>query len=361
MKIYHIDAFERRETPLPDYLHGFESRIGSFTFAPGSEEGARLDSAARIACLARNGIRSDSVTATIPGWSMSLTSRRRQILEEDLPKNNAFAMFRTYNEIPLGAREFTVPYAKSIGEAVLYRGGTAFPTVHRVGQEDSFKTAIIVSSYEVTTFGQQEAAYIASQGMMALNTEAGLSKTVIEAINAKANHLYWFGDVDAGLYGILTYPSLLKKTSDVAFDGTESPTDVAAALNDAIRYPAVRSKSTYRANRVTMSERLHGYLSTTRIGTNSDITVLKFVEQCNPGVLFDVAWECYEPRASGYDYILIRNDGVDHSCIGIQQGIVFYPPEQIGFTTRNLVTMQVGGAGMMFKPGANMLLEVKAA
>jgi hypothetical protein len=360
--LIYLDPKTGREAPLPSEMRGVEHRVDGYRHVAGSEEATRADSAAYGEYFRTlPGIRVDSVTSELPGFALSLTARRKQIVEERTRKLNAARLFRAYTEIPVGARKFTIPYAQSIGEAVLYKGSHQIPVVHRAGQEDEFKTAMLVTSYEITDMQQAENSFAQANMGMVLNTEAGLSSTCTKVILDKANELYWFGDSSAGLYGLATYPALPKITSDIAFDGTDSPTDVADELNSAIQYPANASGSTFNANLVVMTERVASYLSRTRMGSIDLTTIMEFVKACNPGVRFEIARELKDLNGNtGYDGILICNDDVEHTCIGIQQGVTFHPPERIGLSTRVIVSMSVGGAGLMPIPGANVLLEVTA-
>ena len=196
---------------------------------------------------------------------------------------------------------------------------------------------------------------------MVLNDEASKSRSCAKVISEKVNDLFWNGDPAAGLYGILTYPALVKVEADVAFDGTASPTDVADALNRAIQYPTTVSGGNFSANTCVMTERVAAYLSTTRMSSIDLTTILQFVKACNPGVRFDIARELKDINGRTlYDGVLIYNDDMENTCIGIQQGVTFHPPERIGLSTRVIVSMSIGGAGIMPQPGSNLLFVVKA-
>lgn len=362
--LIYIDPTTGKVAPLPGELASIESHIYGYRNVAGSEGAIRADSAAYGELFrAIPGIRVDSVTAELPGFAQSLTARRKTVVEEAVRERSAFRLFPTYAEIPVGARKFTIPYGKTIGEAILWKGSNRFPTVRRVGQEDEFKTATIATSYEITNRQELENAFALANMGMVLNTEASLSQGCSDLVLDLANQLYWFGDSSAGLYGIATYPALPKVTSAAAFNGDDSPTDVAYALNTAIQYAANNSQGAagFFSNLVVMTRRVMSYLSITRMGSIDLTTILEYVKKCNPGVRFEAADEMRDLGGNtGYDGILICNDNVRHVAIGLQQGVTFHPPETIGLGKRVIVTMDVGGAGLMPQPGTNMLLEVLA-
>jgi hypothetical protein len=306
------------------------------------------------------------VTSNAGALARDLNYRRKKVLEESHALPGSFSMFRMDpDQPPPGARTHSARYELSHGEATLYRGGgmSRIPVVGGSMIEDTFKLWPLVTSFNEDFFEAQSQQYA---GYDARGRDVRTARRVLEEF---ANRINLFGDDAGGLYGALNYPRLAKRVSGTAFNGSESPTDVLAALFSAANYPSEASQELFKPNRMAASPRVLDYLSQTRLGSVNDTTILGFFLESQKRTggpsKCESMWELKEPNvpgagaASGVDGIFFWNDDPLAVSIVNPQGIMMLPPFRMGFSTTTVVAMVVGGV-TMHRPGNNLLLLVDA-
>jgi hypothetical protein len=328
------------EDALPLFDAGV-AQIGSDRFRVDAEAGIRrMDSVI--------GRRRDAAS-DVGALATDLTFRRKRILEEPRAVPNSFKLFFMDQEVHPGAKQHTVVYGLGGGEAAVHRAGGKIPRVSGSYLEDSFGIVHIATSFTEDYFSKQSADFTGR------NQADRDFRTCVRVLEEKANQINWFGHEPSKIFGMLTYPRLLKRTVGTAFDGTALPTDVLDALNALANYPVENSRGTMKPTRMVTSERVRNYLMSTRLGTVSDVTIGEFFVRNNEFIRkIESAWECKDAGGAGVDGILCYNDDRDSAAIVVPQGITTLPPYTLGLETTTIVVMTLGGAAM-FLPGNNIL------
>lgn len=324
------------------------------------EEQPRFDSA--IAMLKRtmrgDSARADAFTASA-GYHMArqLEHIYAEVLLEPSPPNSALDLFPVNTtSVALGARTHTVRRMFTEGEAAVYHGGNAgIPRVGLTQQEEQFPVRYYVTAFGYNVF-EQAASGFANTAMVQDHMRAARD-VLLQFLNRKT----WFGDSTNGIYGIINYPYLDKKSIATAFDGSASPDDVIEELNRLANWPMEQSKGTYRPTAVVMSPRVRNYLMTTPRASGSDETIGSFWLKTNTLGITSIlsAWELTGAGPSGTDGILFFAAdayGIDNVVPSLFSTL---PVQSMGFDDMTFCFAAHGGV-VMRNVGCNILGWVDA-
>lgn len=282
-----------------------------------------------------------------------------EILREEHPVPTALQMFPTGSGIPLGARTHTVRRINQTGEADWYRGdGTPVGRVSYARDEVSFPVRTLVTSFDTDVFQMQSMAYAN------VNDVAERLRSARDLLELKLGEYLWSGDNRVDFYGINNFPYLPRRVAATAFDGTATPADVIAELNNAASYAYEASKQVFFADSIAMSPRVHRYLSTTQFSTASDTTILEYFIRTNPRIQSARVMEAHELEnlggVVGTDGIFFFRAGKEFVANETAGGIQVLPPQFSGFRQQTFLYLQTGGV-VMRKLGNQLMLEVVAS
>jgi hypothetical protein len=330
------------------------------------EDKAKRDAAYRLdAAALRRPLRLDAaMEGDLGTLALGTTYRSKAIIEEVIAPNNSTKLFPTWGEVPPGARDYTVAYERTVGEAVVHRVGNLNVNPVSVGAfEDRFPVVHLWTAYEMEYHDEASQNFQVQNIGLQVATEARKQRSAAKVLAQAMNRMAFFGDTEEGVPGIVNYPRLVKPTEvAVPFDGTGSPADVLAVLARFWNYPRSQSRGAMGPTRIATSERVENYLTMTRFGSVNDTTIGMFFEKAKKlGKGIETAHELRELDGAGslVDGILMYSDDPESAAIVTVQGITYLPPVLLGYKRIVYAFATIGG-GIMRTPGHNVLLRVTA-
>lgn len=286
-----------------------------------------------------------------------------QVLDEKFAVPTAFELFGMDTSVPAGARTHTRRRSYAHGQAQWYRGpGTEIPHVGSTQREESFNIAHAVAGYGFDIFEEQSATF-AQSGK--IQKDAAIARDVIME---KLNRAYWGLDgTQMGLYGVLNYPWMPKKSVATAFTSASAianPDTVLSELHDIVNYPMQVSKGTFAPTELAMSQRVHDVLSNTRMGSGSDRTILEAFLSASAHIRdrsqIHIAWELEDANGTGVDGILAYRKDAQGIQLVMPQGVTQLPAQVNGLSTQIFSYASCGGVEMT-EPLNQLLAFVTAA
>lgn len=279
-----------------------------------------------------------------------LTFRFPDVLEEALPLLQSYEYFAVDETVPPGAIEFELSRSYSSGEARIYLGGQDVPTVELAQARLRRSTRFLVTSYNHSFIDVLRDRY------RGYSNERQKAKAARDVLLRKADDLFWNGDDDFDLWGVINYPFLDVGVSATPISASSSAAAIVEAISEAANYAQVESKQAFESNACIMSTKIYRYLSTTLVGTgDNSTTILEFLQKANPHIK---SWRrSYRLDATGpssYHGILFYRD----DSMGINPIITMdptpLPPQAMGITDRVIMIMGIGGV-VMKESGNNLL------
>lgn len=319
-KVGSDGAMKRRlDAAAKEYAHG---------------AGRRLDSIRRADAAVTNGFH----------LARELEYKFQRQLETKFPEQDAFRLF-PIETIPAGAKTHTFNRITRVGDAAFFDGGNEpIPTVNNTRTESVYDVATIATSFEYDVFTDMASGFAGTDyvgnGLRAANA----------VLNEFADRIVWSGNAARKFYGVLNTPGLARIVEPTLFDGSASVDDVLAALNRGAAFSDRTSNGVMGPTKVVMGRRVYRYLSTTRLDTLGQMTILKYWLENNPlDIRVQVAksWHLDGSGPGGRSGILFYRDDGD---AGIQNvvasGFTMLPVQQQVFTNRIYCYMRLGGIRM---------------
>ena len=144
------------------------------------------------------------------------------------------------------------------------------------------------------------------------------------------NTLAYLGDPDAGLQGLLTYPTTPRVLSDIRItDPAVSSQTKLDRLNYWARIPWFLSE--FEVNAVLMSKEDYGFLSGTSRSEQSDTFLMELFRKSNPNIGF-VDWcsQCEGAGINGSNITIFYVRDPDHVVLNIPSDFEQLPPDDHG-------------------------------
>lgn len=144
------------------------------------------------------------------------------------------------------------------------------------------------------------------------------------------NTLAYLGDPDAGLQGLLTYPTVPRVLSDITLtDLTVSNETKLARLNNWARIPWVLSE--FEVTAVLMTKADYGFLESTPRSEQSDTFLMELFRKSNPNINF-VDWcsQCEGAGINGSNVMIFYVRTPDHVVLNIPSDFEQLPPDDQG-------------------------------
>lgn len=277
-----------------------------------------------------------------------------RVLEEKHPTPNGLTKFRTGSSVPIGTRTHTVRRMFQDGEAMVYRGGTDVPRVGISQDEEEFQVRHYVTSSRTNHFE------LLSSNFANTSEEERKTRAARKVMELFLNRMIWgIGPNEAhGIHGIINYPWLAKKVSQVLFDGTADVDVVLGVLQDAEEFPEEESDDVFAPNRCLTTPRVRNYLMNTRLGSVNDTTIGGFFIENSENInAIEKVWELKNIGGEGVDGILFYNDSEDGIMNEMVQSMTPLPQQSFGFDNITYWYMSHGGI-IMRDVGGNILLLV---
>ena len=316
-------------------------------------ERARRDSADpdRRSRLDSYGRRDSGIAATTGlHFARELEDIAAQVLDTPIPPNNGWSLFPRYGINP-GAKRWGYRRRTGTGDASFFVGGNEpIPAVNNARSEILFNQHTLVTSFGWDIFEAMSSDFAGSNYV-----RDGLdqcNRTLLEFSNA----LIWEGSAAHACYGVLNFPRLPRIYSSTAFDGTASADDVVAALNRALWYSRLSSAGTLDHDSVAMGERVYKFLSTTRMGTVSDKTILQYWQDTSGVRVIQRVRELDGAGRNGRSCIFFYSANTQGGVsVALGQDFTMLPPQMTGFSNRVFCYMRFGGLRIPDVGGCTLL------
>jgi hypothetical protein len=329
--------------------------------------GARADSIDKLRAetVAR---RQDAIVALVGGkradsdryhFARDLEHIHREVLEEKIPLLNGMRLFPVANRIPIGARTHTVRRKKLRGKAAIYRAGMAIPRSSVAMDEESWPVRHIVDGFDLDYFDQQSGRFAGT------NEYGDKLRAARRAIEERLNDIVFNGHAESKLYGVLTYPHMLKAVSSVAMYRGSGATvaQIIAELNRMINYQYERTSQVFAPDTLGTSPRIRNFLYETRMGDGSDKTIARWwLENNSRGIkAIEEAHELQGVGPGGTDAFLTYKNNSDAVAIEMVGGLVSMPGNNPNPFQTEYVAYQSTGGVTMRDTGHNVLWWVQGA
>lgn len=299
--------------------------------------------------MAFSHLRLDSVLGPVAGahFERDLEQIRERIYDDKIPPQNGFLLIPQAGDVQPWAERYTHRMAEFVGLAkVISDYADDQPLVDVAGREDTYK---------VKTFG---CAYQYSRKEM-LQAGKGLKlterrpKAARRAIEQKFNRIMWYGDPEAGLFGLLNFPYVPRHLVSIPFNTAQDPHDVLAEMNTVIDAPGQLTDTIAEPDTLCMAPEEYDYVKSTPLGSGSDTTILDHFMRTNPGVSVENVRELRDAGPSGQNVMVAyrraeenlahklvepftqlepqrRNMSVVTNCVATSGGVVSdYPLEMV--------------------------------
>lgn len=276
--------------------------------------------------------------------------------QEKYPAQSAWELFGRNEAVPMGAREFIARRTSARGEARIYRAGTNVPVVKVARSEMTFNIRTLVTSTSTDIFEQAAANF--GNFDKAAQEMAAAKRILME----RANEMFWRGDQNHQIYGMLNYPYVSEVHSATPFTSASSADDLLDALNQAADFPETQSNMVLRCDSVVMAPRIYNLLAQKQRSTASDTTVLEYWLKTNAQGIKTVtkAHELQAAGPGGEDGLFFYRGGPSGPLLTVPQPFAVLPAQQVGFQSVTLMYMTIGSV-VMEEPGEQVVVWSPAA
>lgn len=264
---------------------------------------ARLDAAA-----GEHGFRLDSTGLF---FERELEHILLQELEEQRAPLVGFTQIPVLFDLPAGAKTFVAQHKRATGRAKrISNWADDLPLVGMERDEERFP----IESYGAA------AAWSVLDILAAQQAGRGLSGELLtearEIIERRMHDTLWFGDDDAGLWGVFAHPLIPRRVLTVDIDDAAAPDDILDQLNSLVNDINDRTNGIATGFRMLMPNDRYSLLASTPRSTTSDTTILQYFLQNNPHIL-DVqpSWPCQGAGTDGVDAIVVFRPRADRICM----------------------------------------------
>lgn len=289
--------------------------------------------------------RSDNVLSSGVGYffKRQLEYIFQETLLAKIAPPNAFRLFSTDSSVPEGATSYTQRLMEPTGEATLIANyADDLPRVNVTRKEETRSIRMIGDSYSYSVMDIMAARFAGQP----LDQDLGFSAR--EAIERKHNRLCWFGDQQAGLWGVLAHPYIPRYAFANAISSASTATQIIDEINDMINGVNSLSKTTASPNTLVLPPDEYAYIFSTPRSPTSDTTIAAYLVANNPFLeMIEQAWECAADQNGGQALCLAyRKDPMNARYVA---PIVF---RQLPVERRNLefVINNIASSGGFYTP-----------
>lgn len=247
------------------------------------------------------------------------------------PKLNALALMPVSTETPEGASTVTYRQYDTVGMAkVIANYSNDLPRADVKGKEFTAQIRSIGNAYGYST---QE---IRSAIFAGVNLPARKATAAMRSHDEEINALAFAGDAENGITGLTSNSNIPSVT--LAADGsgsskafsTKTAAQIVRDVNSVINKVVSQSKGIHRANAVWLPIEQYTLIATTQNSVASDTTILGFLQQANPGVVFSPVVELDGAGAASADRMYAAEVMEDNFWLDIPMMFRQYPPVQKG-------------------------------
>ena len=231
-----------------------------------------------------------------------------------------------------GAMEITVQRFTKVGIAkIISDYASDAPRVDIYGKEESHKVYIVGDSYG---WSKDEVRRSMMAGKSLDQRKANAAK---RASDEKINKIAWLGDAAHNIDGFLDYPGITDYTIPDGDGGdpewsTKTSDEILADLNGIVTAIINSTNGIEIPDTMLMPINQYRLLSTKRVSSDSDMTVLQYFLR-NNGMITKVEWltELAGAGAAGADRFIVYTRDSDHLTLEITLPYSTLPPQIVGY------------------------------
>jgi len=278
-------------------------------------------------------------------FARQLEHIKSQTYDIKYPALSALSLFPVDTSAGAGAKTITYRQYDTVGMAkVIANYANDLPRADVVAKEFTSNVRGIGDSYG---YDVQEIRYASMTGTPLESRKAAAAR---RAHDQKINALAWAGDAEHNLPGFLTNANIPGYT--VPADGTGSSklfsTKTADLIirdiNGIINQVRTQSKGVHMANELWLPIAQYALISSMPRGTGTDQTVLKFLQENNPGVTFRSVLELDNAMSGGtLDTMVAIEKSIDNIQLNIPMPFMQHSPQQKGLAFEIPCESRFGG------------------
>lgn len=209
-------------------------------------------------------------------------------LTANIPPPNAFRLFPIDSSVPEGAKSYTQRLMEPVGEATIISNfADDLPRVNVVRREERRGIRMLGDSYGYTVQDIMAARFAGEP----LDTTLGMAAR--EAIERKHNRLCWFGDAEAGLWGVLRHPYIPRYIfSEPLSENASSADALIAEVNAMLNGVNSLTKTTAQVDTLVLPPDEFAYIHSAPRSATTDTTIAEFLLAKNKWLKnIEQAWE----------------------------------------------------------------------
>ena len=262
-------------------------------------------------------------------FARQLEAIKAQAYDVKRARLSALEVFPVSSSVPEGATTITYRQYDAVGVAkIIANYANDLPRADVTGKEFTSPVRGIGISYG---YNMQE---IRAAQLTGTPLSEKKMRSAQRAHEELVNRLAWFGDTEHGLPGFLTNANIPAYT--VTADGTGSSKlwvnktadQILRDVNGIINQVRTQSKDIHRPNTVLMPLEQFAQISNQMRSTSYGATVLKALQDNNPGVVFRPVLEV--DGVGGFDKLVAGEFSIDNMQLELPMAFRQYSPQQKG-------------------------------
>lgn len=245
----------------------------------------------------------------------------------------------------------------NIGKFRLYRSyGTAIPMINVLREERTQSVYTWAAGYRVDDDDIEAASHTG------FPIEPELIQGVREAAEQTLDDLIWYGDKSIGMDGFINHPEFLYSYSPVPFNSlAPDPTVILSTMNAVASLTAQQTYQIEKPSRLLMPGSVYDYLSSTRLSSPSDRTILEqYVRSSRFITGMDAIKVCYKLETaapSGNPLMIWYTPDARKVKAMITQELTWKPFERKALGYERIATFKYAGI-RAYRPWSVHVLEI---
>lgn len=271
-------------------------------------------------------------------FARELEHVKAQSYDVKYPQYKATSLIPVSTEAGPGAKTITYQQFNAVGlMKIVSNYADDLPRADVFGKEFTSQVKSLGGSYG---YNVQE---IREANMAGKPLNARKATAVRRADEQAINRIAWFGDADAGLLGLLSQPNVPSAvvpagatSGNVKWDGAtpKNPDEILKDMDDAVTRIIDLTLGAEMPNTVLLPISQHRKISTTRLDSGTDTTILEYFKRNNPGI--DVEWvnelKDVDPAPSGgaspTDCMVTYDRSPEVLTLELPQPFETFPPQE---------------------------------
>jgi hypothetical protein len=278
-------------------------------------------------------------------FARELESVKSKTYDRLYPEYKALSLIPVSEEVDPGAETIKYESYEEVGIAQLLASySDDVPRADVKGTETRSPVKPLASSY---AYNLQEIRAARMAGKPLAQKKANAAK---RAIDYKQNLIAFFGDTATGLLGLLNHPNIQEYTVPADGSGssklwsTKTADQMLRDMNGVVNQVFTVTNGVHQADTLLLPLAAYTLAATTRIGVDSNMTVLKFFMESNPFIK-EVTWlnELKNAGAASVGRMVAYMKSPDVLTLEIPQPFEQLPVQEEGFEFITYCHQRTGG------------------